>query len=121
LILILKYSATKVLRFLYLYDPVDDFVISSLRKFKDFELKTVDSVDLKSFDKFSDVKGEGEKLRVCRRMMKNISTVCCQRIKEILGDRDHGCEKQAAGWLTALPVWLVLMMASVLRCRSCSE
>jgi len=44
----------KDLEVLYLYDPVDEFVISSIRKYKEYEIKSVDTVDLKKLEKLSD-------------------------------------------------------------------
>ncbi|KAF0151941.1 MAG: molecular chaperone HtpG [Ignavibacteria bacterium] len=42
----------KGLEVLYLYDPVDEFVIQSIRKYKDYELKLVSSVDMKDLKNF---------------------------------------------------------------------
>jgi molecular chaperone HtpG len=82
----LEIFRNKGIEVLYLYDPVDEFVISSLRKFKDFELKTVDSVDLKSLDKFSDVK-EREKVEGLSKDDEKHFDSLLARIKEILGER----------------------------------
>jgi molecular chaperone HtpG len=82
----LEIFRNKGIEVLYLYDPVDEFVISSLRKFKDFEFKTVDSVDLKSLDKFSDVK-EREKVESLSKDDEKHFDSLLSRIKEILGDR----------------------------------
>jgi molecular chaperone HtpG len=71
----LEIFRNKGIEVLYLYDPVDEFVVSSLRKFKDFEFKNVDSVDLKELEKFSDIK-EREKFENFLKMMKNILIVC---------------------------------------------
>ncbi|MEW6653211.1 MAG: molecular chaperone HtpG [Bacteroidota bacterium] len=45
----------KGLEVLYLYDPVDEFVIQSIRKYKDFELKLVSNVDMKDLKDFENV------------------------------------------------------------------
>src|SRR5690606_5369419 len=51
----LEIYKSKGLEVLYLYDPVDEFVISSIRKHRDFEFKSVDAADLKEIDKLEDV------------------------------------------------------------------
>jgi molecular chaperone HtpG len=82
----LEIFRNKGIEVLYLYDPVDDFVISSLRKFKDYELKTVDSVDLKSLENFKDVKERVKTESLSKDDEKHFDSLL-QRIKEILGDR----------------------------------
>ncbi|NWF50943.1 MAG: molecular chaperone HtpG, partial [Ignavibacteriaceae bacterium] len=51
----LEIFKAKGLEVFYLYDPVDEFVISSIRKHKDFEFKSVDNINLKDLEKFEDV------------------------------------------------------------------
>jgi molecular chaperone HtpG len=46
---------------LYLYDPIDEFVINSIRKYKDYDLKNVESIDLKKIEKLPDVTEKKEK------------------------------------------------------------
>lgn len=82
----LEIFRSKGIEVLYLYDPVDDFVISSLRKFKDFEFKSVDTVDLKALDKFGDLK-EREKAEALSMDDEKHFDSLLARIKEILGDR----------------------------------
>ncbi len=53
----------KGLEVLYLYDPVDEFVISSVNKYKEFDLKSVDQVDLKTLDKFETTDDKKEKVK----------------------------------------------------------
>lgn len=58
----LEIFKSKGLEVLYLYDPVDEFVITSIRKYKDYEFKSVDSVDLKTLEKFEDVSENKEQV-----------------------------------------------------------
>jgi molecular chaperone HtpG len=82
----LEIFRNKGIEVLYLYDPVDEFVIGSLRKFKDFEFKTVDSVDLKELEKFSDVKEREKAGDLSKDDEKHFDSLLAG-IKEILGDR----------------------------------
>ncbi len=77
----------KGLEVLYLYDPVDEFVISSINKYKEFELKSVDQVDLKSLEKFDD---SDEKKSKTKKLSKDDSKKLeslLAKMKEILGDK----------------------------------
>jgi len=77
----------KGIEVLYLYDPVDEFVISSINKYKEFELKSVDQVDLKSLEKLVD---SGEKKAKAEELSKADSkhlSSLLKKMKEILGDK----------------------------------
>lgn len=77
----------KGLEVLYLYDPVDEFVISSVNKYKEFELKSVDQVDLKSLENFDD---STEKKTKTKKLSKGDSEQLeslLAKMKEILGDK----------------------------------
>ncbi len=83
----LEIFKNKNLEVFYLYDPIDEFVLSTLRKYKDYEFKSVDSVDLKNFDKYKDTeekKVEPEELS--KEDEKHFDSLL-SRIKDILGDR----------------------------------
>jgi len=82
----LEIFRNKGIEVLYLYDPVDEFVISSIRKYKDFEFRTVDAVDLKSLDKFNNIKEKEKKEKLSKDDEKHFDSLLA-RIKEILGDR----------------------------------
>ena len=51
----LEIFKAKGLEVLYLYDPVDEFVVSSIRKHKEFDFKSVDGVNLQDLEKLEDV------------------------------------------------------------------
>ncbi|MDA3860464.1 MAG: molecular chaperone HtpG, partial [Melioribacteraceae bacterium] len=77
----------KGLEVLYLYDPVDEFVISSVNKYKEFELKSVDQVDLKSLEKLGDSEDKKEKAEKLSKEDSKELTSLFTKMKEILGDK----------------------------------
>ena len=83
----LEIFKSKGLEVLYLYDPVDEFVLSSLRKYKDFEFKPVDSVDLKNIESFKETDEKKEKPAELNKDDQLHFDSLLSRIKEILGDR----------------------------------
>lgn len=83
----LEIFKSKDLEVLYLYDPVDEFVVSSIRKFKDFEFKSVDAADLKTIEKFEDVnKKETEAEKLSKDDEKHFDSLLA-KMKDILGER----------------------------------
>jgi molecular chaperone HtpG len=72
---------------LYLYDPLDEFVLSSIRKFKDYELKSVDNVDLKNLEKFKESDEKKENVKELGKDDEKHFDSLISKIKEILGDR----------------------------------
>ena len=83
----LEIFKNKSLEVLYLYDPVDEFVLSSLRKYKDYEFKPVDSVDLKNLEPFKETDEKKEKPAELNKDDQLHFDSLVSRIKEILGDR----------------------------------
>lgn len=72
---------------LYFYDPLDEFVVSSLHKYKDYEFKSVEAADLSKIEKMDDIttdKPEVEKLS--KDDEKHFDSLLA-KIKEILGDK----------------------------------
>lgn len=82
----LEIFRSKGIEVLYLYDPIDEFVITSIGKFKEKEFKSVDSVELKALDKFKDIK-EREKAEALSKTDEKHFDSLLSKIKEILGDR----------------------------------
>lgn len=83
----LEIFKSKGLEVLYLYDPVDEFVMTSIRKHKDFEFKSVDAADLKSLEKFEDVeKKEDQTEKLSKDDEKHFDSLLA-RMKDILDDR----------------------------------
>jgi len=77
----------KGLEVLYLYDPVDEFVISSLAKYKDHELKSVDQVEFKDLDKFKDAEEKKSKSETLSKDDELQLSSLLGRMKDILGER----------------------------------
>ncbi len=83
----LEIFKAKGLEVLYLYDPVDEFVVSSIRKHKDFDFKSVDGVSLKDIEKLEDVvKDEEPKEKLSKEDDKSFGKLML-KMKEILGER----------------------------------
>jgi molecular chaperone HtpG len=77
----------KGLEVLYLYDPVDEFVISSVNKYKEFDLKSVDQVDLKSLEALGDTEEKKDKVKKLSKADSKVLTDLLAKMKEILGDK----------------------------------
>ncbi|NOX64674.1 MAG: molecular chaperone HtpG [Chlorobi bacterium] len=77
----------KGLEVLYLYDPVDEFVISSLAKYKDHELKSVDQVELKDLDKFKDEEDKKPKAESLSKEDELQLSSLLSKMKDILGEK----------------------------------
>ena len=83
----LEIFKSKGLEVLYLYDPVDEFVVSSIRKHKDFDFKSVDGVNLKELDKLEDVEKSEEPKEKFSKEDDKLFGKLMLKMKEILGDR----------------------------------
>lgn len=77
----------KGLEVLYLYDPVDEFVIQSIRKYKDFELKSVDNVDMKNLKDFKDVEEKKTEFAPLAKDDQKQFYSLLSKMKSILSDR----------------------------------
>jgi molecular chaperone HtpG len=79
---------SKGIEVLYLYDPMDEFVMEAIRKYKDFELTSVEQADTKKLNKMEnideDVKAVVEELDKSDK--KHFSSLM-KKMKDILGDR----------------------------------
>ncbi|MCO6472696.1 MAG: molecular chaperone HtpG [Melioribacteraceae bacterium] len=76
----------KGLEVLYLYEPADEFVISSIMKYKDYEFKSVDQVDLKKLNKLDNVEEKKESEKLSSDDELHFSSLL-SHIKDILGDK----------------------------------
>jgi molecular chaperone HtpG len=72
---------------LYLYDPIDEFIVNAIRKFKDFDFKSVDNVDLKGLDNFKDSEEQPKKFEELTKDDAKQFDSLLDGIKKILGDR----------------------------------
>jgi molecular chaperone HtpG len=73
---------------LYLYDPTEELVVSSLRKYKDYEFKSVDTADLKKLEKLGDAEeSKKEELPELTKDEKKHFSSLLAKMKKILGER----------------------------------
>ncbi len=83
----LEIFRAKGLEVLYLYEPVDEFVMDSLRKFKDFELKATENADITNIEKYADSsEKQGKPEELSQEQSKDMDRFL-KRVQEILGDR----------------------------------
>ncbi len=83
----LEIFKSKGIEVIYLYDPIDEIAISSLNKYKELDLKSVDQVDLAKIEKMEDVvekKDDAEKLS--KDDEKHFDSLM-SKMKELLGDK----------------------------------
>jgi len=83
----LEIFKSKGLEVFYLYDPVDEFVVSSIRKHKDFDFKSVDAADLKQLDKLEDVEKKDDNIEKLSKDDDKQFSSLLSKMKAILGDR----------------------------------
>ncbi|MDP2302303.1 MAG: molecular chaperone HtpG [Ignavibacteria bacterium] len=77
----------KGIEVLYLYDPLDEFVMSSIRKFKDYDLKSVEQIEMKKLEKMKDVESEKPELEELSKQDNLQFSSLLENMKKILGDR----------------------------------
>lgn len=94
----------KGLEVLFLFDPIDEFAMDSLRQYKEFDLKPVEHASSESLDKF-DSKQTEDKPEALAGIDKDDYDKMLERIKTILGDRIT--EVRSTGRLQESPVCLV--------------
>lgn len=75
----------KGIEVLYLYDPIDEFVMEGLRKFKDHDLKSVEQVDLENIEKFADQEDKEKVDQLNKEDIKSFDKLL-RRMKDVLGD-----------------------------------
>ncbi len=83
----LEIFKSKGVEVLYLYEPADEFVITSVLKYKDYDFKSVDQADLEKLKKLDDLeetKEEKEKLSSDDEL--HLSSLI-SKMKDILGER----------------------------------
>ncbi len=83
----LEIFRSKGLEVLYLFDPLDEFALSSLRKFKDFEFISVDLADLSKIDKYDNVTSKDNKAEELSQDDEKAFAELMAKIKAILGER----------------------------------
>ncbi len=83
----LEIFRAKGLEVLYLYEPVDEFVMDSLRKFKEFELKATENADITNIEKYTDSAEKTDKPEELSKEESQDMDRFLKRVQEILGDR----------------------------------
>lgn len=77
----------KDIEVLYLFEPVDEFVVDGLGKYKDWEFKSVEAADTEQLAGFADKEGESEKVAPLSEEDTASFDGLLARMKEILGDK----------------------------------
>lgn len=82
----LELFANKGIEVLFLSDPIDEFVLTSIAKFKEFDFKSIDSIDLSALDKFESVKTREAAPELNEEEKKDFDALLV-KMKEWLGDK----------------------------------
>lgn len=77
----------KGIEVLFLYQPVDEFVMEGLGKYKDWDFKSIESVSPEDFDKFEDKEKSEEKAAPLSEEDATAFAGLLAKMKEILGDK----------------------------------
>ena len=96
---------SKGIEVLYLYDPVDEFVVNALGKYKDYEFKSVENADPTKIEKMKSVKQEEMPKDELTSDDKLHFESLLAKMKEILGDKVE--EVKASKRLTESPSCLI--------------
>jgi molecular chaperone HtpG len=83
----LEIFKTKGIEVLYLYDPVDEFVINALRNYKDFEFKSVENADAVKLKKMENVEQKEKSIEDLSKDDQLHFDSLLAKMKEILGNR----------------------------------
>ena len=84
----LEIFKNKELEVFYLYEPVDEFALSGLAKYKEFDLKPVEQADMGKLDSFKEEeKKDVEKAKDLSKADEKIFDKLLKHIKDILGER----------------------------------
>ncbi len=83
----LEIFRNKELEVLYLYDPIDEFVMDTIRKYKDYEINSVDQVDISKVEKFTDAQEDKAKSEPLTSDDEKHFSSLMARMRDILGDR----------------------------------
>ncbi|WP_432734662.1 molecular chaperone HtpG [Maridesulfovibrio sp. FT414] len=76
----------KDIEVLYLYDPIDEFVMESIREVGDFTLVAAEYADLEKLDKFESSKKEDSPAPLSEEQEKDMAALA-SKMKEILGEQ----------------------------------
>ncbi|SDK58396.1 molecular chaperone HtpG [Maridesulfovibrio ferrireducens] len=82
----LEIFRNKDIEVLYLYEPIDEFVMESLREHKEFALVSAEYADLEKLDKFESAKKENEATPLSEEQAKDMDALAA-KMKEVLGEQ----------------------------------
>lgn len=94
----------KGLDVLFLYDPVDEYALSMIGKYGDYDLVSVEKADISKLDSFVDVKNKESELPKLNKSDEKLLTELAGKMKEILGDKVK--EVKISNRLSEHAVWL---------------
>lgn len=77
----------KNLEVLYLYDPVDELILTSLGKYKEYDFKSIETVDTKKLDEFKSVTETKKEVEELSSDDKKHFSSLLAKMKKILGDK----------------------------------
>ena len=83
----LEIFRSKGIEVLYLYDPVDEFVINALRKYKDHDFKSVENADPDKLKKMESIEKKKKEIEELSADDKLHFDSLLAKMKEILGDK----------------------------------
>jgi molecular chaperone HtpG len=76
----------KGLEVLYLYDPIDEFVMESMNKYKEYDLVSVEKIDLAKIENYADQEEKKESKKLSSEDVKLFDKLL-RRMKDILGEK----------------------------------
>jgi molecular chaperone HtpG len=76
----------KNLEVLYLYDPIDEFVMESMNKYKEYDLVSVEKVNLEKIENYADQEEKKESEELTSNDIKVFDNLL-RRMKDILGEK----------------------------------
>ncbi|WP_027720302.1 molecular chaperone HtpG [Maridesulfovibrio zosterae] len=82
----LEIFRSKDIEVIYLYEPIDEFVMESLREYSEFTLVAAEYADLEKLDKFESAKKENEAEPLSDEQEKDMEALAA-KMKEILGEQ----------------------------------
>ncbi len=77
----------KGLEVLFLYDPIDEIAVQTLRKYKDYDFKSIDIADMKKIQDLKDVETKEKSFEKLESDDKKHFFSLLSKMKSILGDR----------------------------------
>ncbi len=77
----------KGIEVLYLFEPIDEFIMDTVRKYKDFELKSAEHVDTAALKDFADAAADEKPVEELDEQGKTGLDALIAQVREILGDK----------------------------------